>query len=327
MDTLSISLPCFLVSGLIVIVAGRALAASADDLAEQTRWGILWVGTMLVSVVTSLPELTANTTSVLIGSPSLALGNIFGSNMVNMVILSTIGIMFVSTKMFHGHGRDARTLAVAGTILGSIAIVASITGDIQIGIFSFGSILIAVAYVAGMRLVRTANANVPIVQSMHSGTGTLAPGLKFAISSSFIIAAAIVLAISADGISEVTGLGTSFMGVLSMAIVTSLPEASVAIAAAVKGSYKLAIATLYGSCCFNFAIIPIIDTLTPDPVIRAMDPGHLVASITATIFMGMGTLLLIMSERASRVATLTLLILTMAAYPLAIMWVFRLSTS
>jgi cation:H+ antiporter len=327
MDMLSILLPCFFTSAVIVIVAGRALATSADELAKQTRWGALWVGAMLVSVVTSLPELTANATSVLIGSPTLALGNIFGSNMVNMFILSSVALFFGWTKIFQGHGSDAKTLSIAAVAIGSIATIASITGDIQVGVFSAGSILIAGAYLIGLQAIRKANRDGVSIKASIPIASIRGPGLKFAIASLCIIAAAIVLATSANGIAKATGIGSSFMGVFAMAIITSLPEASVTISAMLRRSYSLAIATLYGSCCFNLAIIPIIDTLTGTAVIRAASPEHIIASVTGTIFMAVGAGLLLNSERLPRAIALVSLFLTIATYPIAIMWIFSLSVS
>ncbi|MDP1535640.1 MAG: sodium:calcium antiporter, partial [Burkholderiales bacterium] len=79
MDKLSTAILIFVISSVFIIFAGVALARFGDELAEKTGWGTLWVGTILVSVSTSLPELTINISAVwLEKSPGLALGNVFG---------------------------------------------------------------------------------------------------------------------------------------------------------------------------------------------------------------------------------------------------------
>src|SRR3970040_2077711 len=87
MDTLSGAILVFLVSSAFVIAAGVGLARFGDDLAEATGWGKLWVGTLLVGIATSLPEVTVNISAVwLEKSPGLALGNVFGADMMKVFV-------------------------------------------------------------------------------------------------------------------------------------------------------------------------------------------------------------------------------------------------
>ena len=94
----------FLVSSMAVIYAGVGLARYGDELAEKTGWGKLWVGSVLVSVATSLPELTVNITAVwLEDAPDLALGNVFGANMINVFVLGIAALIFGVQNLFAGH--------------------------------------------------------------------------------------------------------------------------------------------------------------------------------------------------------------------------------
>ena len=80
MDALTSAVLTFLGSAAFVVLAGIGLARFGDELAEKTGWGTLWVGTLLVGIATSLPELTVNISAVwLEDSPGLALGNVFGA--------------------------------------------------------------------------------------------------------------------------------------------------------------------------------------------------------------------------------------------------------
>ncbi len=155
-DELLIAIPVFLMSALAVVIAGVALAKFGDDIAEQTGWGALWVGTILVSVATSLPELVTNVSAVLIDSPGLALGNVFGADMINIFTIALVAIGFGTGNLFGGQARDTQTLVVVAIVIGLIALGFGIVGDISIGQIGLGSVVIAIAYVVGMKMVHRA---------------------------------------------------------------------------------------------------------------------------------------------------------------------------
>jgi cation:H+ antiporter len=70
-----------------IFAAAPFLAQAAGDLADATGLGKTFIGTTLVALSTSLPELVATLAAVRMGAFDLALGNIFGSNSFNMVLL------------------------------------------------------------------------------------------------------------------------------------------------------------------------------------------------------------------------------------------------
>ena len=72
----------------IIFGAAPSLARTADELARVTGLGGTFVGTTLVAATTSLPEIVTTTAALRMGAVNLAIGNVFGSNTFNMVILS-----------------------------------------------------------------------------------------------------------------------------------------------------------------------------------------------------------------------------------------------
>jgi cation:H+ antiporter len=82
----------YLLSAAAIFVAAPFLARSADRLAEQTGLGGTFVGTTLVALSTSLPEVVTTLAAVRRGAFDLAIGNIFGSNVFNMVILAVVDL-------------------------------------------------------------------------------------------------------------------------------------------------------------------------------------------------------------------------------------------
>ena len=85
----------FLFYALIVIASAIALPYFADHLAEEAGVSKSFVGTLLVAATTSLPELVVSITAVRIGSMDIAVGNLLGSNIFNMLILSLDDILYI----------------------------------------------------------------------------------------------------------------------------------------------------------------------------------------------------------------------------------------
>src|SRR5690606_9257982 len=76
----------FLAATVVIIVAAPVFASSAVRIAELTGIATSFVGTLLVGVTTSLPELVTSIAAMRMGAVDLAIGNLLGSNAVNMVI-------------------------------------------------------------------------------------------------------------------------------------------------------------------------------------------------------------------------------------------------
>ncbi len=77
----------FALTALIIVYAAYKLAEYGDVIAIRTGLGGMFIGTILLSLATSLPELLTTISSISQAVPSLAVGNILGSNMFNMLML------------------------------------------------------------------------------------------------------------------------------------------------------------------------------------------------------------------------------------------------
>ena len=81
----------FFVASGAILFAGRKLTFVCDRLSQQTKLGHLWIGTILLATITSLPELSATLAAAgIAGSATLAIGNIFGSNLINIAIIALL---------------------------------------------------------------------------------------------------------------------------------------------------------------------------------------------------------------------------------------------
>jgi cation:H+ antiporter len=294
METLGGAILVFLVSSAFVIAAGVGLARFGDELAEATGWGKLWVGTLLVGIATSLPEVTVNISAVwLEKNPSLALGNVFGADMINIFVLACAALVFGVTNLFGNQGRDTELLIFSGLALVAIALGFGAFGDIKVlGPTSVGGLLIGAVYVYGMRRVYLAGKAGPGVDGGDEPRPSARNAwIGFLVSAAVVIVAGRFLASSADAIAEASGISASFIGVLLVSIVTTLPEGSVTVAASLRRSYGIAMGNVYGSCAFNVTIIFIADFFhTRGPLLREMRAAHFAAALAAFGLMGMGYL-------------------------------------
>ncbi len=295
MDPLASAGLIFLASSIAVIYAGVGLARYGDELAEKTGWGKLWVGTALVSVATSLPELTVNVSAVWFeDAPDLAIGNVFGANMINVLVLGLAGLAFGVQNLFGGQGSDTRALVLLGIGLVAVAAIAAASGDADLGPTSLGALAILALYAWGMRRVYQLGRVPAEIGDIPAPTGkALKAWIMFGASAAVVIVAARFLASSADEIAKLTGISASFIGVLLVAIVTTLPEGSVTVAAALRKSYGIVIGNVYGSCAFNVFILFFSDLFyVKGPLLATMQPEHYVAAAGAFVLMGMGYLII-----------------------------------
>jgi cation:H+ antiporter len=329
MESLGGAIVVFLVSAAFVIAGGVGLARFGDDIADVTGWGKLWVGTLLVGIGTSLPEVVVNISAVwLEKNPGLALGNVFGADMINVFVLAIAALAFGVPNLFGKQGRDTELLILTGLVLVAMAIFFGSFGDVKlIGWTSLGAILIGVGYVYGMRLVYKAGQTDMDLEDIQAPTTTQARNawIGFLGSAAVVIVAGRFLAGSADAIAEASGISASFIGVLLVSIVTTLPEGSVTIAASLRRSYGIAMGNVYGSCAFNVTIIFLADLFyTEGPLLRAMEPAHFAAAVSALALMAMGyaVLRLCRSQRLGPARLVTAAIL--AVYVAALFVVYSL---
>lgn len=290
-DSLSVNLVSFAVLALIIFLAGIRLSYFGDLLAEKTGLGKAWIGLILMSAVTSLPELMVGIGSVrIVGSADLAVGDIFGSCAFNLMILSLMDVFTPKGQSLLGKVSQNHILAASlGLILVALAgLGLFLDSDIilapSIGITSVSFFLI---YLASLRIIYSFNQKHPELSS--SDNHEIKYSLKqiigrYAFFASIIIGAALFLPHFAEKIAQATGLGSSFVGTLFLAVSTSLPEIAVSIAAVRMGSVDLAVGNLLGSNLFNVFILFLDDVFyTKGHLLKDASPSHLISVFSVVI--------------------------------------------
>jgi cation:H+ antiporter len=110
-------LTVFVLSATLIVIAGVFLTKFADAIADLTGMGRLLVGSILLAGATSLPKLSVDTNAILIGQPNLAVGDIFGSCLCNLLILAVLDVTRYSK------GRMLSTMSSAHALSGMMSIL------------------------------------------------------------------------------------------------------------------------------------------------------------------------------------------------------------
>lgn len=281
----------FLLSAGAIIAAGARLSRDGDALAEHTGLGGAWIGAVLVAGATSLPELATDFYAVRAGQRNLAVGDLFGSCMANLLILAVADLMVRDVLVLSRVTVNQVLVGLLGIgllVTAMVGIVAPVSANF-LGA-GWAAWVIGIAYLAGMRLlhVNRGEALFETDEQAHAHrvrVGGLRPAIVgFVVSAGVILFAAQFLAQSAAEIAGMLGLSGGFVGMVLLALTTSLPELTVSIAAVRSGSYDLAVGNLLGSNCFNMAVLLVLDVADGGgSLLAGLEPGLLIGALFAVL--------------------------------------------
>ncbi len=331
--SLLVSVPIFLASAAAVIFMGIQLAKYGDALATLTGWGRLFVGSILVALATSLPELSNNITAVRIDNPELALGNVVGANMINMFTMAVVALIFGGRRFLQQVAPEQGYLIVLAAVLTGLvvlfagwhALAPNAITEFNIWQIGASSIFLLVVYVIGMRIVYQRRPADSEEEAEDPGMTLRKAWGFFSLVSLGVIVAGVFLAQSADWIAESTGISSGVVGILAVSVVTTMPEASACVAAARMGAADLGVAGLYGSCVFNVTILSYADPFFRNGVIMNFaSPEHFVSGIIAVGLILFGGILLWGRNRLSQPVIVSGLAVMAAVYIAGAAWVAAL---
>jgi len=248
----------FLLSATAIILAGIRLAPYGEAIGRRTGIGQGWIGLLFLATLTSIPEMATTVTGAMIDAPNIALGNAFGSNLFNVVIIAVLDILLLGRGPFLLRVRTYHVLSGSVAILLTmLAALGMVIGSplTWLGISPF-SWLILFGYIAGVFILFHAEKRQLELEEETGVPMSLQKAiLGFAVCAIVVIAAGIFLIRSTKEISLTTGLSASFMGAILVAVVTSLPELATSIGALRIGAYDMIVGNLFGSNMFNMLTI------------------------------------------------------------------------
>ncbi|GGK34572.1 sodium/calcium exchanger membrane protein [Caldalkalibacillus thermarum] len=309
----------FFIAVVVTVYVAMKISAYADVLSEKTALGGLLIGTLFLAGATSLPEVTTSVSAVMINSPDIAVGNVLGSNLFNLLILASLDLFFRKERALTCASRDHRYTVSLGFVL-SMLVVLAMTLDLPYTLLGVGldSLFLCTVYVSGMLLITkfsrhdstlrhestrpavSAQEEVAVALDKEAARQDVPPQdtqalenknisvqrawLGFAVSAVLILVFGSLLTVTGDKIAVITGLGASFVGSFLIAASTSLPEAITAYAAFKLRNYNLAIGSILGSNLYNILILVGTDVIyRPGPLLSNVDTVHLLTAAFAGV--------------------------------------------
>ena len=246
---------------ILVYVFGTRATRSADIIAEKKGLARAFMGVVFISMITSFPELfTGISAGAIVKSPDIAIGQIVGSCIFNLVIIAVVEIFFRKNKIYQLTGKlNILPLAFSLIIITTVTLLLSIRFNFNIFHVGFSSILIFVLYLVFMNIVFKERKAEQEEEEKYKDKSLAKEIVYFILSAVIIIAVGIYLPVVGKELALIMGWTDSFVGVIFLALVTSFPELVVSFATARMGAMDMLVGNIAGSNLFNIAIIFIID--------------------------------------------------------------------
>lgn len=135
----------------LLVVVSPWLVSSSKEIAAITGLGAGFIGTALVGVVTSLPEVATSIAAVQIGAYDMAVGNLFGSNAFNMFALALTDAFYLQGHFFEVIAPEFALVGLLGLVLTSLGLIGNLARlDRRLGFVEADSLVIMIGYIVGL---------------------------------------------------------------------------------------------------------------------------------------------------------------------------------
>ena len=252
----------------LILVGANALTDGASAVAKRFGISDLVIGLTIVAMGTSAPELVVSVTAALNDSAELALGNVVGSNVFN--ILAIVGCTAMVMPISVGKGLMSKELPLvilSSLVMWAVASDTLLDGEAANVVSRIDGILLLAFFAIFMRYTFSiAKADSPDTEEIKP-----MPMWKAALwiigGLAGLIFGGRYFVDGASGIARSLGVSESVIGLTLVAAGTSLPELATSVVAALKKNPGIAIGNVIGSCLFNiFFIIGTAATISPLPL-------------------------------------------------------------
>lgn len=301
----------FLAGAGVILVAGSRLANLADRFADQTGIGEALTGAIMLGAATSLSGAIVSAITAWNGYPSLSYSNAVGGIAVQTVFLVIADAAYRRSNLEHA-AASLPNMANAAILVVLLSLMIAAAAGPQVSIFGVHpvSLVIPVAYVAGLRVARGIR-NEPMwtprqtesTREDRPDEGNEKQPLsatipQIAISLVAVGVAGWVVAETGTGLSRSFGLSQSLVGSLMTAVATSLPECVTTVAAVRRGALSLAVGGIIGGNAFDTLFVSVADIAYRDgSIYHAVDASSIVLTAMPIAMTGILLLGLIHRQR------------------------------
>jgi cation:H+ antiporter len=248
----------FLLGLVALFFGGEFLVKGASGVARHFRLSPMVIGLTVVGFGTSAPELLVSLQAALEGQPAIAIGNIVGSNIANILLI--LGISALIAPLFIPVKKLWRDLAF---MLAATAILWWMLGDGVISRLEGGVLLVGLivflttAFLTGKQ-EPDPDAE-PLPEQWKAWAYTIGGLIVLVIGARLLVDSAIIIA-------RTYGISEAVIGLTIVAVGTSLPELATSVIAALRKQTEIAVGNIVGSNIFNiFGILGVTALIAPIP--------------------------------------------------------------
>ena len=264
----------FVCFGMLLLIWGtNKFVHGATSLAHNLRIPTVIIGSTIVSLATSAPEIQVSITAALKNASNLAIGNAIGSNIANIgLVLGSIAII----KPMNLKSALPKNLMPVFLFVSFMTILLFYDGtlsQIEGILLMIGLIIVLIRSVKiDLRSKDGTDETIINTDSVEKNTTLLPATMMLIIGLLLLIFGAELIVTYASKIARSIGVSETIIGITLVAIGTSLPELSVSIISVLKGQVGLAIGNIIGSNIYNIlAVIGIAGVSIKTPI--ELDPN------------------------------------------------------
>ncbi len=247
-----------LIIGFVLLVKGADFFVDGSSaIARYFKIPSLIIGLTIVAMGTSAPEAAVSITAAVSGSNGIAVGNVMGSNLFNLLVVLGFASIIKACPVQKETIKDEFPLSIVAAALCALFAMISLGGGSQLYYSRLeGIILLAIFAGFLINMVRKALAN-PAAHDEESLQNVSLPKslIMSVIGLAGIILGGDLVVDSASAIASSFGINETLIGLTIVAIGTSLPEWVTSVTAAVKGETDIAIGNVIGSNLFNLLLV------------------------------------------------------------------------
>jgi cation:H+ antiporter len=245
------------IAGLAGLVIGaNLLVRGASKLALSFGISPLVVGLTIVAFGTSAPEMAVSAGAVLNGQTDIAIGNVVGSNIFNVLFILGLSALIVPLVVHQQLIRQEVPIMIGASLL---LLVLGLDG--RIGLIDGGLLLALLLAYTAFLVVQSRRENAAGASEFDAELQPAAPGAwdaKWPAQVALIVAGLVALVLGSDALvtsavafAKQMGVSDLVIGLTIVAAGTSMPEVATSVAAALKGERDIAVGNVVGSCTFN----------------------------------------------------------------------------
>lgn len=268
MDALTITLS--ILGGFIALIGGgELLVRGASNLAAAFKVPPLIIGLTVVAIGTSAPELAVSVQSCLAGKTDLAVGNVVGSNLSNLLFIlgaaALVGPLAVSGQLFR---LDIPVMIVAAMLLYALGMDGSLSRGEGITLAILTVLYLSWTIVEGKRDAKHLQDELEdIMPSDEAGKAILSNIVLFLVGLALLVVGSNYLVDGCIELAKKWGVSELVIGLTIVAIGTSLPELVISVLASLRGKRDLAVGNVVGSNILNvLAVLGVSAAVAPDGV-------------------------------------------------------------